>query len=115
MNKVILTFAVLFSIGLCACSKSQPIADVSKSETITIKANGSGNAYALDVRGVGKIVGDATITLMLNGAPYKTESLGGIVDFKWGGDWYSNTAEIVYRPMRVNSGSLVLKYEFHML
>jgi hypothetical protein len=67
---------------------------------------------SLDIRGVGSIKGTAEIHLMLDGKTYKTEMLSGQVSFRWGGDWYSPTAEIRYRPVKVESGKLELRYHF---
>ena len=83
---------------------------------ITLKnSNNQKHVYGIDIRGLGNIDGDATITLILNGKPYKTEKLRGGVSFKWGGDWYSDTAEIQYTPGYVNSGELVIEYKFSTL
>jgi len=89
------------------------LADVIKSETIVLKKSaGQGAIHSLSVIGSGELHGDAEIILILNGGPYKTEKLSGKVDFRWGGDWYSDEAEIRYTPTSVTGGSLKLKYDF---
>ncbi len=60
----------------------------------------------------GKLDGEAKLILMLNGAPYKTASMKGKVDFTWGGDWYADTMELTYQPSNVMSGQLVIDYTF---
>jgi hypothetical protein len=42
--------------------------------------------YGINIRGSGNIDGEATISLILNEEPYKTEKLKGLVSFNWGGD-----------------------------
>ena len=53
--------------------------------------------------------------MLLGGEPYKVKKLSGKVNFEWGGDWYSETAEIRYEPVKVRSGRLILHYRFHRL
>lgn len=60
----------------------------------------------------GKLDGEAKLILMLNGAPYKTESMKGKVDFTWRGDWYSDTMELRYQPSNVTGGQFVIDYAF---
>jgi hypothetical protein len=70
------------------------------------------HVVSLDIRGTGSIKGKAEIQLMLDGKPYRTEPLQGAVSFRWGGDWYSSTAEIHYRPLNVEGGQIRLQYHF---
>jgi hypothetical protein len=70
------------------------------------------NIYAIHIRCSGKIDGQAEISLILNGKPYKTEQLNGKVSFSWSGDWYSDSAEIQYKPIKVSSGVLNFSYAF---
>jgi len=89
------------------------VADVIKAETIILKKKPSqGSIHSFSVIGSGEIHGNVEITLMLNDGPYKTEKLSGKVDFRWGGDWYSDQAEIRFTPAAVTGGSLNLRYEF---
>lgn len=89
------------------------VSDVTEPETIIVhKKKTQGNVHGITILGKGNLEGEATISLILNGAPYKKEYLSGNVDFKWGGDWYSDSAEIRYTPIEVTSGSLKLKCQF---
>lgn len=115
MNKAIQIMVVVSTLCLHACSQRQAIVDVTKPQTLTLKCDATRKVHALEINGSGRIEGDATIALMLNGAPYKSETLRGNIDFKWNGDWYSDSAEIVYSPRSVTSGELTLTYEFHGL
>ena len=107
------------SLILAACvnySRSVKVADVRKEEVIVLKhVYDSGHVYSIRIRGSGNIDGEATISLILNGEQYKTEKLHGAVSFKWGGDWYSDTAEIRYKPSSVNFGELLIEYQFSTL
>lgn len=80
---------------------------------VLTKPAGRGPVHSLTVSGTGRIEGEATISLLLNGQPYKTEKLSGPVSFRWEGDWYADTAEVRYEPRSVQSGRLVLRYKFH--
>ena len=114
MKKVITCFAMVALIAGCGIGgRTHDVADVTKPETIVLKKNaGQGAIYSFSVIGSGEIHGSAEISLILNGGPYKTEKLSGKVDFHWGGDWYTDQAEVRYTPTSVTSGSLKLKYEF---
>ncbi len=97
-----------------AAMPSVTVNDVRKPETLVLRASGNGKSvFAITVRGSGDITGKSTVTLLLNDAPYKTEQLSGKVDFEWGGDWYATSAEVRYEPADVQSGNVVLEYEFH--
>ena len=89
------------------------ITDVAKPEMIALKKQkGQGNIYGYSISGKGQIHGEATISLMLNGKPYCVEQLSGNVAFERGGDWYSDSISILYRPSSVKKGNLHLKYKF---
>ena len=89
------------------------VADVTKAEIITLeKKSTQGHIHGITVIGKGHIDGDAEIVLLLSGTPYKTETLSGDVDFTWGGDWYSDSAKVEYKPSSVKSGHLSLQYAF---
>lgn len=91
------------------------VRDVREAETLVLGAETGRPAYAISVRGSGRIDGEATITLLLGGKPYRVEKLNGPVDFEWGGDWYNDTAEVRYEPTVVHSGKLVLYYSISKL
>ncbi len=60
----------------------------------------------------GKIDGEAEITLILNGQPYKTERVNGPVKFSWRVDWYSTEAVVRYTPLTAKKGTITLRYHF---
>jgi hypothetical protein len=115
MNKLINCLAIVALVAGCGSDvRSHDQADVTKPATIILKKNAEqGAVHSLSVVGSGELDGNAEITLILNGEPYKTETLSGKVDFRWRGDWYSDQAEIRYTPASVTGGSLKLKYEFN--
>jgi|ERR1700741_4351532 len=101
----------LAAAGCSPFDERVAVSDPSKPTDITLTAAKSG-IVSLNVQAVGSIQGTAEISLMLDGKPYKTETVSGRVSFRWGGDWYSPKAEIRYRPMKVEGGSLELQYRF---
>jgi len=109
-----LSFILLILLAGCdVVSRSHVLADVTKSEVITLmKKPRQGAIHSFSITGTGNIEGSAEISLMLNGKPYKTEILYGRVDFQWSGDWYSDEARIIYTPKSVSGGNLKLKYKF---
>lgn len=114
----ILIYALLtiLALGCETGTRTFDISDITKSETIILEKDpGQGTIYSLTVNGEGRIEGKAEIALILNGDPYKTERLSGTVDFQWGGDWYSDQAEIRYSPKSTTGGSLRLRYKFNGL
>jgi hypothetical protein len=90
------------------------VKDVRQPETLVLgEETGNPHTHGIYIRGSGEVVGDATITLLLGGKPYKVAQLSGKVDFEWGGDWYSETAEARYEPGDVQSGKVVIYYRFY--
>jgi hypothetical protein len=115
-----LLLAPLFTIAvwyLCAhyfLSSSAAVSDVRSAEILVLgQKAGSHTTHAIKVCGSGEIDGEATISLLLNGEPYKVAKLRGPVNFEWGGDWYCETAEVRYEPANVRSGKVVLRYKFY--
>lgn len=89
------------------------VTDVTRAETIVLSQDSTnGHVYALSIHGFGTMHGEATVTLLLGGQPYRVEDISGDVDFHWGGDWYSDRAEIRYQPKKVQGGKLILSYRF---
>ena len=115
MKRLIASIALVAVVSGCSLgSRTHSVADVTKPEAIVLKKKpGQGPVYSFSVVGHGKINGNAEISLILNGGPYKTEKLSGKVDFRWGGDWYSDQAEIRYAPGTVTGGTVRLKYKFN--
>jgi hypothetical protein len=111
-----LGLALLVFLGGCGGGDPKQVyqvADVTKAQTISLhKKTGQGHIHSYTVVGTGRIEGEATLSLMLNGKPYRTEHLSGDVQFKWGGDWYSDAALIAYKPTSARSGSLKVEYTF---
>jgi len=101
---------------ICGCgvgARTHEVADVTKSGTIVLNKNtGQGPVHSLLVAVHGKIAGTAEMVLTSDGKPYKTEKLSGDVAFRWGGDWYSDQAEIRYTPSAVTGGYVRLSYTF---
>jgi|GEM_PF-1151236 hypothetical protein len=99
-----------------SCSKYDDelrIQEVAKTQLITIRKHlNTGFVYSISIQGSGTLVGMAKISLMEGDILRNKEDLSGDISFHWGGDWYSDTAEIVYEPSGVPSGELVLKYIF---
>ena len=113
MRNVLAIISIALLAGCSGNSQEYNIADVTKPETITLqKVRSQGNIHSITVVGKGHLDGSATIVLILNRKPYKTESLSGDVGFSWGGDWYSESAKIEYQPSSVKSGKLSLQYKF---
>lgn len=101
---------------LCAPHILMPnvaLVDVRQPQTLVLGKKTGSPAHGITIRGSGQIDGEATISLLLHDEPYKVAKINGHVDFEWGGDWYSETAEIRYAPTNVRSGKVVLHYKFH--
>jgi hypothetical protein len=120
MRARIKIYAVIFlSVLLATCTNYDHkilFSNVPIKQTIVLSNNsGKGNVYSIAIRTHGYINGRAQISLILNTSKYKTEQIGGNVNFNWGGDWYSDTAEILYEPHNVKSGELIIEYKFYTL
>lgn len=115
-------FALLALICIAGCGmigQTYRFKDVTKGSTVTLhKQAGQGGVVGMTVTGKGHIDGDAEIVILYLGKPngtYKTQHLSGDVNFKWEGDWYSDTMEIQYKPSKVRGGNLRLQYDFQSL
>ncbi len=89
------------------------ITDVRQPETLLLTDPEVDLPHAITIRGSGEIDGHATISLMYDGKPDRTEQLSGSVEFEWGGDWYDESAEVRYEPNDVQGGHVTLHYKFH--
>ncbi len=102
-----------------SCSKYDHelrIQEVNKTQPITIRKNkNTGFVHSISIQGSGTLVGRAKISLMEGDILRNKEDLSSDINFNWSGDWYSDTAEIIYEPSGVLSGELVLKYSFGTL
>jgi hypothetical protein len=101
-------------LGCSGCgSRESSVKDIAKNETIILKKKPSqGSIVGISIAGRGSIAGKAEVQLILNGAVYKQEEISGNISFKWGGDWYSDQAEVRYYAGTATNGTLTLKYEF---
>jgi hypothetical protein len=109
-----ISISTIFSIFSCfSGSQNYEIKDVTRPEVVILeKEYKQENVHAIAISGKGHISGKATLILILNEKPYKTLNLSGKINFQWNGDWYSDTAEIVYRPLSVDVGQLQITYRF---
>ncbi len=92
------------------------VADVRKAETLLLtRRPNTGHVYGYALHVTGRIDGAATLTLLANGEPCRVKHLRGDVDFRWGGDWYADTAAVRYEPTDVADGHLTIRYVLHTL
>jgi hypothetical protein len=109
----LLLLPLLMSSGCGTATQSLSLEDVSQPARIVLsKQSHQGDIHRLSVVGSGKIIGEATLTLYLGDEPYRHELLANEVGFSWEGDWYADTAELVYAPTNVTGGTLHLSYTF---
>jgi hypothetical protein len=109
---VVLVPAVLLAFWMLSPSRAV-VRDVRKPETIVLKkGTRQGNIVSIRIHCHGEIIGNATICLMSGDHAYRTEKVSGAVNFTWGGEWYTDSAEIRYEPRDVRSGQLYITYDF---
>ena len=115
--KTRITLTILLLVLGCRQNfQTYEILDVTKQEIVTLnKVNSEGNVHGLSIVGKGYLEGTAEIIIFLNEKPYKIESLSGNVNFSLGGDWYSESVKVEYKPLSVQSGVLALEYKFKTL
>ncbi len=90
--------------------------DVRRPELMTLQRRGGGeHVHGLTLSGRGTIDGEASVSLRLNGTPYRTETLSGRTAFIWTSDWYADSVEIRYMPRSVRGGHLQFQVAFHTL
>jgi hypothetical protein len=89
------------------------VKDITKQETIIIKKyRGQGGVHGIKIKISGTIEGESRISLILNEKEYKTNQLKGDFSFTWGGDWYSDSAKIIYQPISAKNGDVLIQYNF---
>ena len=116
MNKLVPVFIILIltctSCGLHEMSAD--LEDVSSREVIVIRKDVcQEHIHRLEIRVAGELDGKGELSLILNRKPYVTLELSGKFDIKmYEGDWYSDTARIVYEPDGVTKGTVKLIYQF---
>ena len=120
--KIAILFIVSFSlyvflIGFGTSLDQQVIVeDTSKKEVIILRKNPSQKyIHSIKINISGNVKGQSVISLILNNEPYKTKTLDGNFSFSWSGDWYSDIAEIIYQPIHVKDGDVIIRYEFESL
>lgn len=102
--------ALLGVLGWTLAPARVAVQDVNQPETLVLEDKRKGNTYAYSISGSGELDGEATFTLLLGEEPYRVERVSGRFAFRWGGDWYSDTARVRYEPINVKSGKAVLRY-----
>ena len=110
--------AIAVLIFVASCSEfDQEISIIStdKEQQIALRNSNGGNVHALKIEVTGYIDGEASMFLLLNQEPYETRNLGGDIDVRWQGDWYENEAVLVYTPLNVSEGELMIRYSFGTL
>ena len=110
--RIICTLILLATLTGCSQKHTVQVSDVSRPETITLKASRGQNATHISgiwLRFRGQIDGDATIS----GTNVLTQKLTGTFDLKTGGDWYSDSCQLQYSPTNVHSGQVIIEYEFY--
>ena len=110
--RIICTLILLAMLTGCSHKQTVQVGNVSKPETIVLKASRGQSAThitGISLRFHGQIDGEATIT----GTNVLTQKLTGTFNLKTGGDWYSDSCKLQYSPTNVHSGQVVIEYEFH--
>ncbi len=107
---------IVLLVGITACGiyeQKIEIPDVSVKKTFILKKDpDQGHIHRLEIQFVGELDGDAEMTLILNGEPYDTAELSGTFDLMYSGDWYTDSAELIYQPSGVKSGHFKIIYQF---
>ena len=93
------------------------IKNVHQKKTIRLtKREGQEHVFGFAVHVYGDIKGTAKLALSQDsskGTLHEEEVISGHTDLEWGGDWYTDTIDIVYEPLgEVDSGELEIAYEF---
>lgn len=110
---VVLSLLLLVCASCGRYDQKIVIKDVTKAQTIEVhKKPGQGHIYSMGIRVSGQIDGNAKVTLVLDGAPYKVANMEDKSNFSWGGDWYADSIELHYEPNNVRSGKLTIEYYF---
>jgi len=108
---VLFVALLLLSSGCTAQQQSFYLSDLSAPASFTIRSSEK-NVTSLLIQGDGYVDGQGTLSLYLDGQPYRSEKLWGDISIKWNGDWYSDSAQLVYQPATASCGHLTLKYSF---
>ncbi len=113
MNRALIILMIAFICGCAPARQAQVISDAARPCVLMLeKRAGQGNVYSVSIRLEGHLEGVAEISLNSNGKPYRNERLSGNVKFSLDGDWYTDSAELKYRPISVKRGFLRVTYDF---
>lgn len=114
-NKLVI-LALLVVPWIAGCAKYDHQFIISRAQVPQIivlrKTIGQGPVHWINLHAMGQIEGKATLTLILNGKPYKVRQISGNIDFRWSSGWSADKAEIRYDPTGVSTGTVVLRYGF---
>lgn len=111
---ILLAAAVIVIATRATSAPGVSVRDVRHAESLILgQESGNSHPWGIWIEGSGHVDGEATISLLLHGQPYKVERVRGRVEFEWGGDWYAETATVRYEPVNVRSGTVVLRYRFY--
>ncbi len=109
----ICSFCILFLISIKSFNQQIEIKDIRKKEIIILRKNLSQRyIHNIKINISGTIKGQSTISLILNNKEYKINKLNGDFSFNWGGDWYDDTAKIIYQPISTQNGNVTIQYKF---
>lgn len=116
MKKFIIILIVLFIVfsGCHVYEQKVEIENAAVSDALVLKKNSAQeNIHKLTIWVRGDLDGKASLSLMLDGKIYNATELSGKFDLKmYSGDWYSDSAELLYKPTGVKSGNVKLIYTF---
>lgn len=112
---MIILFILFVVLSRCHIYEQKvEIENAAVSDTLVLKKNSAQqHIHKLTIWVRGELDGNASLSLMLDGKLYLTEKLSGKFDHKmYSTDWYSDSAELVYKPTGVKNGSVKLIYTF---
>ncbi len=116
MKKIVpVILTLIFLNTTCNQYKRQTdVENVGSREVIVLKKDTcQQHIHKLEIRIIGEVDGKGKVSLFLDRKPYVTSELSGKFDIKmYSGDWYSDTARIVYEPDDVKKGNIKLIYQF---
>ena len=107
---ILLSAVVVYSYST---KRKVEISHIKQKQTIVLHKKASQNGiYGIKINIAGTIKQEAALSLMLGDQTYRTKKLKNNFSFSWSGDWYSDTARIIYVPINVESGKVIIEYEF---
>lgn len=115
LKKLLLIIALPLLLTACGKPYGQniEIKNIRTKETVILnKKSSKGNIHGIRIKITGQIEGESKISLILKNKEYKTNKLKDNFSFNWGGDWYSDSAQIIYEPVNAKNGKVLIEYEF---